>query len=97
MSSKVVIALQSPSYYGSKYCRAEIEAADEAGVPIVPCYAGSDYTAKQITALRRDSSVEKQAAIQAVFREKIIDVHNPAHAGECARDLQEKIVDRFCC
>ena len=40
-ASKVVLALVTPpNYFDSMYCRAEIEAAAEAGVPIVPGHSG---------------------------------------------------------
>ena len=38
--SKLVLALLSPGYFGSKWCRAEVEAADKAGVTIVPVFSG---------------------------------------------------------
>lgn len=45
-ASCVVIALVSPGYFGSKWCRKEVIAAKEANVPIVPVYAGDRFTSQ---------------------------------------------------
>lgn len=97
VGSCVVLALLSPSYFDSKWCRAELEAASDAGVPIIPVFAGEHHTYSQILglndALRSDS--EKRAAVRAAFGENLIDVHNPSHAEDCDRDIRDKIVGRF--
>ena len=42
--SQLVLALLSPSYFTSKYCRGELEGAKTAGVPIVPVFSGDHNT-----------------------------------------------------
>ena len=98
VGSKVVMALLSPRFFDSEWCRAEVEAAAEAGVPIVPVYSGDDYTADTLLAIMKKERphAEKGHAVKAVFQENIIDVHNPAHNAQCISDIKEKIVYRFC-
>ena len=66
---------------------------------VVPVYSGDAFIENRWgkpTELRRDKAPEKQAAIEAVFVENIIDVHNTAHMDQCVSDVQTKIVERFC-
>ena len=94
--SKVVLPLLSLGYFDSKWCRAEVEAAAEAGVPIVPVYSGANHTESQIKKLMElKSDPVKGAAVKACFNENLIDVHNPAHTNNCISDLQEKVIRRF--
>ena len=100
-NSLVTLALLSPSFFASKYCRAEVEAADasEFCQAVVPVYSGDAFIENRWgkpTDLKRDEAPEKQAAIKAVFVENIIDVHNPAHMDQCVSDVRTKIVERFC-
>ena len=96
MGSKVVLPLLSPGYFDSEWCRAEVEAAAEAGVPIVPVYSGGSHTENQIKALLGlRSDPIKGAAVKACFKENLIDVHNPAHMNECISDLKVKVIHRF--
>ena len=43
--SKLVLAALSEGFFASKWCEAEIEAAREAGIKVIPCYSGDDYGA----------------------------------------------------
>ena len=95
--SQLVLALLSPDYFTSKFCRGELEAAAAAGVPIVPVFSGEDYPRKTILALldaHRDDP-EKAAAVKAAFGENLIDANNGEHAEQVTQNLQEKIVERF--
>ena len=38
--SVVLLALVSPNYFGSEWCRYEAVSAKQAGVPIIPVYSG---------------------------------------------------------
>ena len=95
--SVVVLALLSPDYFTSKFCRGELEGAKEAGVPIVPVFSGDHYTRKSIIDLmEQKADPEKKEAVKAAFGENLIDVNNGDHADEVNRDIGEKIVGRFC-
>ena len=94
--SSLIIALLSPNYFESKWCRGELEAAKEAGVPIVPVYSGEDYVKKQILGLldERDDP-EKAVAVKAAFVENLLDANNGEHAEQVTQNLQQKIIERF--
>ena len=95
--SQLVLALLSPDYFTSKFCRGELEAAAAAGVPIVPVFSGEDYPRKTILALldaHRDDP-EKAAAVKAAFGENLIDANNGDHADTVADDLNNKVIARF--
>ena len=96
--SKVVVALVTPSFFDSAPCRAEVETAWKAGIPVVPTHSGMDHGARQILQLidLADDPVKGQA-VKACFRrgENLMDVHNPAHIEQVTADLRTKIVDRF--
>ena len=93
--SRLVLALLSPNYFTSKWCRGELEAAHAAGVPIVPCFSGEHYVRKNILALNDRSDAETAAAVNAAFGENLIDVNNGDHSDQVTSDLKEKIVGRF--
>lgn len=94
--SRVILALLSPSYFDSKWCRGEVEAAAAAGVPIVPVYAGGSYAEKDIKKLMEArNDPERGTAIKACFKENLIDVHNPTHLSDCISDLKQKVIRRF--
>ena len=67
-NSMVTLALLSPKFFDSEYCRAEVEAAAASKFckSVIPVYSGQYYTAPQTTALLKDKAPEKQAAIKAV-------------------------------
>ena len=43
--SNVVLAALSEGFFASTWCEAEIEAAREAGIKVIPCYSGEEYGA----------------------------------------------------
>jgi hypothetical protein len=98
--SVLVLALLSPNYFTSKWCRGEVEGAAAAGVPIVPIFSGDHYTYTQMTDLMKKGSQklddpEKAAAVKAAFGQNLIDVNNAQHVAKCSNDLREKIIRRF--
>ena len=94
--SVVVLALLSPNYFTSKFCRGELEGAKEAGVPIVPVFSGDHYTRKSIIDLmEQKSDPEKKEAVKAAFGENLIDVNNGDHADEVLADIDTKVIARF--
>ena len=96
-NSKVVLALLSPNYFNSKWCRYELIAAQEAGVPIVPVYSGFKDSYPALLQLNDElrEDAEKGPAVKAAFAQNLVDVHNPEHAESVTRHLRE-ITDRFC-
>ena len=59
--SQLVLALLSPDYFTSKFCRGELEGAKEAGVPIVPVVFRN-----VLDAFPKDAAVVRPATIEAV-------------------------------
>ena len=62
--STLVIAALSDGFFESTWCAAEIAAAKEAGIKVIPCYSGDDHGAKQIdnwvlTARRKNRSGDR--------------------------------------
>jgi len=96
-SSRLVLALLSPGYFTSPWCRGELDAAASAGVPIVPVFSGEDYTRKSILALndKSDPGAESYASVKAAFAENLIDISNGDHADQVICDLKQKIIARF--
>ena len=75
-NSKVVLALLSPNYFNSKWCRYELIAAQEAGVPIVPVYSGFKDSYPALLQLNDElrEDAEKGPAVKAAFAEKGITI-----------------------
>jgi len=96
-NSKVVLALLSPNYFDSKWCRYELIAAQEAGVPIVPVFSGYKDSYPALLQLNDElrEDAEKGPAVKAAFAQNLVDVHNPEHAESVTRHLRE-ITERFC-
>ena len=59
--SKLVVAALSEGFFASKWCEAEIEAARDAGIKVIPCFSGDDHAAKvldrAVDAVRADPSI----------------------------------------
>ena len=72
--SKLVVAALSDGFFESSWCAAEVAAAKEAGIKVIPVYSGDDHPAKQI-----DRWVDKykgHAEFGYVFNENARDVLN---------------------
>ena len=94
--SVLVLALLSPRYFTSKWCRGELEAAKAAGVPIVPVFSGEHHLrSAMLVLLDEKEDPEKAAAVKAAFDENLIDINNGDHADTVAKDLNSKIIGRF--
>ena len=89
-NSKVMLVVLSPGYFGSKWCVKEAEAAMEAKIPVVPCFAGEEYGPKQMLRLMDKSDPLKRY----IFQENIMDVHNTQHPDDVITNMQT-IVRRF--
>jgi hypothetical protein len=84
--SQLVVAALSEGFFGSKWCEAEIAAAKEAGIKVVPAFSGDDHGSKQIdkwVARYRD-----HAAFGYIFRENARDVLNKQNDAQVSRTLE---------
>ena len=72
--STLVIAALSDGFFTSDWCAAEIAAAKDAGIKVIPVFSGDDHAAKKI-----DKWVDKYKSdteFGYVFRENARDVLN---------------------
>ena len=84
--SRLVVAALSEGFFASKWCEAEIAAAKEAGIKVVPAFSGDDHGSKQIdkwVARYRD-----HAAFGYIFRENARDVLNKQNDVQVSRTLE---------
>ena len=72
--SKLVVAALSEGFFASTWCEAEIEAARDAGIKVIPCYSGEDHGAKQVD--KWVKAYRDHAVFKYVFRENARDVLN---------------------
>merc|ERR1740124_1971318 len=84
--SKLVLAALSEGFFASKWCEAEIEAAREAGVKVIPCYSGDDYGAKQVD--KWVDEYKSHANFKYIFRENGRDVLNKQNPGSVKSTLK---------
>ena len=87
-----VVAALSEAFFDSKWCAAEIDAAREAGIKVVPCFSGEDYPVKQIDKWVKE--YKRHEAFGHVFKEKAHDVlnkQNPKSAAETLKYLATRI------
>lgn len=94
-NSTVVLALVSPQYFDSQWCRAQVEAADENGVPIVPVYSSANYSRNSMLDLmQRMDDPEVGKAVKACFKrgKNLIDVHNVEHVSSVNKSIKEDIL-----
>ena len=102
-ASKIVLAVISRdgAIFKSQWCRMELMAAKEAGIPIIPIY-NSDFSALQdikdhidgkVEGLGRGTEVYEQL-VKYVFKEQIIELVSTQHASEVAQRLAQ-LADRI--
>ena len=83
--SKLVIAALSDGFFESTWCEAEIVAAKEAGIPVIPVYSGDHHGAKMV-----DKWVDKYKAHESfgyVFHENARDVLNKQNPDSTKKTL----------
>ena len=83
--SKLVVAALSDGFFESSWCAAEIAAAKEAGIRVIPVYSGDDHAAKQI-----DKWVDKYKShpeFGYIFNENARDVLNKQNPESTKRTL----------
>lgn len=91
-SSALLLAIISKGapLFKSQWCRAEIRAAMEAGVPVIPVYSADDVSLRDVKAvidgrvdgLSRDA--EHFSLVQYCFKEQIVEVVSTQHAAEAS-------------
>jgi len=101
-ASKLALAVMSRdgAIFFSQWCRAELYAAKEAGIPVLPVYNGDDTALGDVKAiimgtvpgLERDS--EHWPLVKYVFKEQIIELVSTQHATDVAarkREVAERV------
>lgn len=85
--SKIFLMIISERYLDSEWCRAEVLAAQQAqraGTKVFPCYAGEEYTRKQVLKLKRRSDVVHDF----IFSQNLNDIHNTEHGEDCVERIR---------
>jgi diadenosine tetraphosphate (Ap4A) HIT family hydrolase len=72
--SRLVVAALSEAFFKSSWCEAEVQAAMEAGIKVIPAFSGDDHGSKQID--RWVAKYKTHAVFGYVFRENARDVLN---------------------
>ena len=65
--SKLVLAALSEGFFASKWCEAEIVAAREAGIKVVPCYSGDDYGATRSMLMRAHRAASRACDLRRAW------------------------------
>ena len=84
--SRLVVAALSDGFFESEWCEAEIAAAKEAGIKVIPCFSGDDHGSKKV-----DKWVQQYRAHPAfghIFRENARDVLNKQSPEAVNKTLQ---------
>ena len=84
--SKLVVAALSEGFFASKWCEAEIEAARDAGIKVIPCFSGDDQPSKQID--RWVEAYRPHPVFSYVFKENARDVLNKQNPKSAAETLK---------
>ena len=72
--SHLVVAALSEGFFASTWCEAEIAAAKEAGLKVIPCFSGDDHASKKVD--KWVKAYRDHAVFKYVFRENARDVLN---------------------
>ena len=83
--SGLVVAALSHGFFNSAWCQAEIKAAKEAGIKVVPTFSGDNHGSNQIDQWVRE--YRNHATFGYVFRENARDVLNKQNDGQVTRTL----------
>jgi LPXTG-motif cell wall-anchored protein len=84
-SSQLVVAALSHGFFNSTYCEAEIAAAKEAGIKVVPTFSGDHHPNNQIDKWVKE--YRNHATFGYVFRENVRDVLNRQNDTHVTRTL----------
>jgi len=83
--SGLVVAALSRGFFNSRWCEAEIKAAKEAGIKVVPTFSGDNHGSNQIDEWINEYG--SHATFGYVFRENARDVLNKQNDGQVTRTL----------
>ena len=84
-SSQLVVAALSHGFFHSTWCEAEIAAAKEAGIKVVPTFSGDHHPNNQIDKWVKE--YRNHATFGYVFCENVLDVLNRQNDGQVTRTL----------
>ena len=84
--SSLVVAALSDGFFESSWCAAEIVAAKEAGIKVIPVYSGDDHGSKQID--RWVDKFKSHPEFGYIFRENARDVLNKQNPGSVKATLE---------
>jgi LPXTG-motif cell wall-anchored protein len=84
-SSQLVVAALSHGFFKSRWCEAEIAAAKEAGIKVVPTFSGDHHPNNQIDKWVKE--YRNHATFGYVFRENARDVLNKQNDTHVTRTL----------
>jgi hypothetical protein len=83
--SRLVIAAISEAFFASAWCEAEIEAAMEAGIKVIPVYSGDDHGAKVVD--KWVAQYRRHKTFGYMFKENARDVLNKQNPASVDRTL----------
>jgi hypothetical protein len=83
--SRLVVAALSHGFFNSKWCEAEIKAAKEARIKVVPTFSGDDHGSNQIDKWIQE--YRSHPTFGYIFRENARDVLNKQNDGQVSRTL----------
>ena len=86
MTAAQLLLVRSDGFFTSDWCAAEIVAAKEAGIKVVPVYSGDDHGAKQVD--RWVDTYKDHADFGYVFHENARDVLNKQNPGSVKATLE---------
>ena len=84
--SELVVAALSNGFFTSDWCAAEIAAAKDAGIKVIPVYSGDDHGAKQVD--RWVTEYKNHPEFGYIFRENARDVLNKQNPDQVTRTLK---------
>ena len=83
--SKLVVAALSEGFFTSSWCEAEIAAAKEAGIKVIPVFSGDDHAAKQVD--KWVDTYQAHPVFGYIFRENVRDVLNKQNPSSVKKTL----------
>ena len=84
--SKIVVAALSDGFFTSDWCAAEIVAAKQAGIKVIPVFSGNDHAANQVD--KWVKAYKDHPEYGYVFRENARDVLNKQNPGSVKATLE---------
>ena len=84
--STLVVAALSDGFFTSDWCAAEIVAAKQAGIKVIPVFSGNDHAANQVD--KWVKAYKDHPEFGYVFRENARDVLNKQNPGSVKATLE---------